>query len=48
MTTMNISLPDAWRIFVDKQVANFGYGTSNEYVPELIRKDRDSQPLCGL
>jgi len=48
MSTMNISLPDALRSFVDKQVASRGYGTSSEYVRELIRKDQDSQQLRGL
>lgn len=45
---MNISLPDALRSFVDKQVASRGYGTSSEYVRELIRKDQDRQQLRGL
>ena len=34
--------------FVDDQVSARGYGTSSEYVLELIRKDRDRQRLCGL
>ena len=45
---MNISLPDALRSFVDKQVASRGYGTSSEYARELIRKDQDSQQLRSL
>lgn len=48
MTTMNISLPDALKTFVDAQVAERGYGISSEYVRELIRKDQDRQPLRGL
>jgi len=48
MGTMNISLPDALRSFVDEQVAKRGYGTSSEYVRELIRKDQDRQRLRGL
>lgn len=48
MTTMNISLPDALKTFVDGQVAERGYGTSSEYVRELIRKDQDRQHLRGL
>jgi antitoxin ParD1/3/4 len=39
--TMNVSLPDALREFVDEQVAQGGYGTSSEYVRELIRKDQE-------
>ncbi|CBL45192.1 Conserved hypothetical protein [gamma proteobacterium HdN1] len=48
MSTMNISLPDALKSFVDDQVNQRGYGTSSEYVRELIRKDRDHQHLRGL
>lgn len=45
MSTMNISLPDALKAFVDQQVNVRGYGTSSEYVRELIRKDQDMQRL---
>jgi antitoxin ParD1/3/4 len=48
MSTMNISLPDALKSFVDEQVAGRGYGTSSEYVRELIRDDQDRQQLRGL
>ena len=45
---MNISLPDSLKAFVDEQVSQGGYGTSSEYVRELIRKDRDRLQLRGL
>ena len=48
MTTMNISLPDALKSFVDDQVGARGYSTSSEYVRELIRKDQDRQRLRSL
>ena len=48
MSTMNISLPDSLKDFVDKQVTERGYGTSSEYVRELIRKDADRLHLRGL
>jgi len=48
MSTMNISLPDALKSFVDEQVSQRGYGTSSEYLRELIRKDQDRQQLRGL
>lgn len=48
MSTMNISLPEALKGFVDDQVSQRGYGTSSEYVRELIRKDRDRQHLRDL
>lgn len=48
MSTMNISLPETLKSFVDSQVTGRGYGTSSEYVRELIRKDQDRQTLRGL
>ena len=48
MSTMNISLPDTLKSFVDEQVIKRGYGTSSEYVRELIRKDADRLQLRGL
>lgn len=48
MSTMNISLPDTLKTFVDQQVDRRRYGTSSEYVRELIRKDQDLQQLRDL
>lgn len=48
MSTMNISLPETLKSFVDEQVNQRGYGTSSEYVRELIRKDQDRLQLRGL
>ncbi|OGA07585.1 MAG: addiction module antitoxin [Betaproteobacteria bacterium RIFCSPHIGHO2_12_FULL_69_13] len=48
MGTMNISLPDALRDFVATQVEQHGYGTSSEYVRELIRKEQDRLRLRDL
>jgi antitoxin ParD1/3/4 len=45
MSTMNISLPETLKTFVDTQVSQRGYGTSSEYVRELIRKDQDRLQL---
>ena len=47
MSTMNISLPEELKDFVDEQ-AKRGYGTSSEYVRELIRKDQDQLRLREL
>ncbi len=43
-----VSLPDTLKSFVDDQVTQRGYGTSSEYVRELIRKDQDRLHLRGL
>jgi antitoxin ParD1/3/4 len=49
MSTMNISLPDSLKSFVEEQRSARGYGTSSEYVRELIRKERDREHLrCVL
>jgi antitoxin ParD1/3/4 len=45
MGTMNISLPDALRNFVEEQVAAGGYSTSSEYVRDLIRKEQTRAQL---
>ncbi|MEO8096512.1 MAG: type II toxin-antitoxin system ParD family antitoxin [Acidobacteriota bacterium] len=39
MQTMNISLPDQLKEFVDHQVESGRYSTVSEYVRELIRDD---------
>jgi antitoxin ParD1/3/4 len=48
MSTMNVSLPDAMKSFVDEQVVERGYGTSSEYVRELIRRDQQRLQLRSL
>jgi len=48
MSTMNISLPDSLKSFVDEQVSSRGYGTSSEYVRELIRRDQERMRLRSL
>ncbi|MCW0181582.1 type II toxin-antitoxin system ParD family antitoxin [Zavarzinia sp.] len=48
MTTMNISLPDALKAFVDEQVEAQGFGSSSEYVRALIRRDLEREQLRRL
>ena len=45
---MNISLPSTLKSFVDEQVSQGLYGTSSEYLRELIRKDKDRLHLRSL
>lgn len=40
MTSMNISLPEPMRAFVEDQVSGGSYGTASEYLRELIRQDQ--------
>ncbi|MFM5989805.1 MAG: type II toxin-antitoxin system ParD family antitoxin [Sphaerospermopsis kisseleviana] len=39
MTTVNISLPDSMRDFINEQVEKGGYSTTSEYIRYLIRQD---------
>lgn len=48
MATMNVSIPDSLKSFVETQVETEGYGTSSEYIRELIRKDRQRAHLRSL
>jgi antitoxin ParD1/3/4 len=48
MSTMNISLPEPLKNFVDERVASAGYGTSSEYLRELIRRDQDRLLLRNM
>ena len=41
MSTMNISLPDELKSFVDSRIQAEGYGSSSEYLRELIRRNHD-------
>lgn len=43
MSDMNLSLPDAMRRWIDAQVAIGRYTDPNEYLKELIRRDRELQ-----
>src|SRR5579885_1600688 len=38
MTSMNISLPEPLKLFVEEQVSSGGYSTASEYLRELIRE----------
>jgi antitoxin ParD1/3/4 len=48
MTTMNVSLPEELKEFVDAQAVRGGYGSTSEFVRELIRREQDRQQLRAL
>ena len=48
MSTMNVSLPESLREFIDEQVTERGYGTTSEYVRDLIRREQDRWRLRNL
>jgi antitoxin ParD1/3/4 len=41
LETMNVSLPAMLKRFVERRVAEGGYGNTSEYVRELIRRDQE-------
>jgi antitoxin ParD1/3/4 len=56
MTSMNISLPEPLKLFVEEQVNKGGYSTASEYLRELIRdaqrrkqhQELEAKLLAGL
>lgn len=48
MTTMNVSLPEGLKAFVDAQAERGGYGSTSEFVRDLIRREQDRQQLRAL
>lgn len=40
MKSINISLPEAMRAYVEEQVAQGGYSSVSEYFRELVRQDQ--------
>ncbi len=48
MTTMNISLPDDMKAFVDQQVRARGYMSSSEYIRDLVRRAKDIDDFRAL
>ncbi len=48
MATMNISLSDDLRDFIEERVANGGYMTSSEYVRDVLRRERERENLRAM
>ena len=48
MATMNVSLPDELKKFVEAQVGERGYASSSEFLRELIRREQDRTRLRAL
>ena len=40
MSTLNVSLPQSMRAFIDETVSAGGYSTASEYIRELVRRDQ--------
>ena len=48
MTTMNISLPEEMKAFIDSQIAAGGYASASEYVCTLVRDAQRHQAKQAL
>ncbi len=43
MTSLNISLPDPLKAYVEERVATGEFGTPSEFIRNLIRQDKEQQ-----
>jgi antitoxin ParD1/3/4 len=43
MSTMNVSLPDAMKDWVDGRVKSGRYANASDYVRDLIRRDQEAR-----
>lgn len=48
LTSMNISLPNTLRTYVQHRVDTGGFGNVSEYIRDLIRRDRDARVQDAL
>jgi antitoxin ParD1/3/4 len=48
MATMNVSLPDEMKTFVETQAAKEGFGTTSEYLRSVIRDVQKRQAKQAL
>jgi antitoxin ParD1/3/4 len=48
MRTMNVSMPDSMKAFVEEQVAKGGYVTNGQYIRELIRREHEREKMRTL
>ena len=49
MATMNVSLPDPMKMWVEEQIKGGQYANVSDYVRDLIRRDQQArQQLKGL
>lgn len=48
MATMNVSLPDAMKVWVERQTDGERYSNASDYVRDLIRKDQQRQQAIAI
>ena len=48
MATMNETLPEPMKTWVERQVSSGRYGNASDYVRDLIRKDQEKKEATAL
>ena len=48
MATMNVSLPDAMKVWVEGQTETGRYSNASDYVRDLIRRDQETARIASL
>jgi antitoxin ParD1/3/4 len=48
MTTLNISMPDQMRAFIERQVSGGRYSTASDYIRDLVREDQKRNDQARL
>ena len=48
MATMNVSLPEPMKAWVERQAERGRYGNASDYVRDLIRKDQERKEAIAV
>ncbi len=48
MATMNVSLPEAMKAWVERQADGGHYGNASDYVRDLIRRDQERKEAIAV
>jgi antitoxin ParD1/3/4 len=47
MATMNVSLPDAMKEWIEAQARSGHYGNASDYVRDLVRRDQERRQVIA-
>ena len=48
MATMNVSLPEPMKAWVERQAESGHYGNASDYIRDLIRKDQERRQAVAV
>ncbi len=48
MATMNVSLPEPMKAWVERQAESGHYGNASDYIRDLIRKDQERRQAVSV